>query len=417
MQFLVLKLHNTTLFHAWEGKRGRVDIEKCDKYSEGMLRGLSHMHIHGLAHRDLVMLNLMLSFAGDTIEIGDFGMAHSAASFLLDRNVTQLHGRSPEVLLSAGSGVASCPANLPAPAYTMDLWGAGVVCFALYFAALPFVAASEDEAGVAASLQSMSDLLGSPASTWPDVTNLRLWSKFGPKLLPVTREDPRATLMDPKFTKRQLPEDHGAIIDVVLSLLRWDPNDRAQTALAAESLGARAAGVSAAARPEAGSVPAFAESGADAPPPSDGFCKCGGGCGTHACVARKVRKCRTGGAGPACAGLASFEGCDYCSACKRSVTRSEKTAGIRTGCRSWRPTRIGSTTPSWSLATSRPSTACSRRSWWQAQVVGGRDMVFKAQGPDRFEPGMDHMNLSEHGKEKCRKRNMAITQTPEHQQL
>ena len=106
MQFLVLKLHNTTLFHAWEGKRGRVDIEKCDKYSEGMLRDLSHMHSHGLAHRDLVMLNLMLSFAGDTIEIGDFGMAHSAASFLLDRNVTQLHGRSPEVLLSAGSGVA-----------------------------------------------------------------------------------------------------------------------------------------------------------------------------------------------------------------------------------------------------------------------------------------------------------------------
>ena len=34
-QYLVLKLHNTTLAHTWEAKRCRIEFAKCDAYGGG----------------------------------------------------------------------------------------------------------------------------------------------------------------------------------------------------------------------------------------------------------------------------------------------------------------------------------------------------------------------------------------------
>jgi len=265
-----------------------------------MLRGLSRIHLHGIAHRDLAMPNLMLSFADDAVQIGDFGLASSAASCLLDRIVTQLAGRSPEVLLSAPAGEkANKSTNLPAPAYTMDLWSAGAVCFALYFASHPFTARADDADGMVQCLQSMIDLLGSPESSWPAITQLPLWSKIGSKLRPAARVEPRVAFRSPGFAKRLVPEDHGAI-DLVSSLLEWDPLARAMAAHAAQSCLARAAGVSAAARaPEVaaagdeGGAGEGAAAGVSAAAGDDvggvKRCMCAGGCG--------MRECTTHGSG------------------------------------------------------------------------------------------------------------------------
>jgi len=35
-QYLVLRLHNTTLLNVWESKDSRVELQKCDAYCEGI---------------------------------------------------------------------------------------------------------------------------------------------------------------------------------------------------------------------------------------------------------------------------------------------------------------------------------------------------------------------------------------------
>ena len=323
LQYLVLKLHSTTLAHTWEAERYRIEFAKCDAYGggansarpdpgpaptptpapapaparppfrnrgdRGALRGLAHLHLHGIVHRDFVMPNIMMSHGGDAVQIGDFGLASSAASCLLDRNVTHLHGRSPEVILSAVKGSST----LPAPAYTMDLWSAGVVCFALYFARLPFTAVSDDEHGVVACLQSMCDLLGSPESSWPGVAKLRLWSRYGAHLRSVAAAEPRVAFSSPEFTKREAPN----AVDLVASLLRWDPSQRAEAADAASALDARVAGVPAAtpAHTEAFAIEGEEKAASKSAVARDaGLCKCSGWCGTKACNLWKQRKYRTG---------------------------------------------------------------------------------------------------------------------------
>ena len=257
----------------------------------------------------------MMSHGDDAVQIGDFGLASSAASFLLDRNVTQLVGRSPEVILSAEKGSST----LPAPAYTMDLWSAGVVCFALYFARLPFTAVSDDEHGVVACLQSMCDLLGSPESSWPGVAKLRLWRRYGAHLRSVAAAEPRVAFSSPEFTKREAPN----AVDLVASLLRWDPSQRAEAADAASALAAQVAGVSAAL--ESAIEEAFAIEGEGAATgvsavarDDDGLRKCGGGCNTKACSRLKVRRHRTGD-NQLTYRLVPGHGHIYCSSCKCNV--------------------------------------------------------------------------------------------------
>ena len=77
------------------------------------------------------MVNMLLSYSDNTIQIADLGMAASADSFTLERNVSQMHVRAPEVLLAEPRGGAS--ARLSAALSTLDLWSAGIVVGALHF--------------------------------------------------------------------------------------------------------------------------------------------------------------------------------------------------------------------------------------------------------------------------------------------
>ena len=266
------------------------------------------------------MQNIMMSHGVDAVQIGDFGLASSAASCLLDRNVTQLNGRSPEVILSADQGSST----LTAPAYTMDLWSAGVVCFALYFARLPFTAVSDDEHGMVAFLQSMCDLLGSPELSWPDVAKLRFWSRYGAHLQWRAAAKPCVAFSSPEFTKREAPN----AVDLVASLLRWDPSQRAEAADAASALDARVAGVSAATCAHKKAFAIDAEDAANGVSAVAGHCKCGGGCGTKACIAMKTRRHRCGDDQITCR-FVPRDGHIYCSSCKCQVDDCPKVKKVR----------------------------------------------------------------------------------------
>ena len=78
------------------------------------------------------MMNLLSSFGDNVIQIADLGLSACAASFTLERNVTQITGRAPEVLAAR-----SFPTALTAGQGSMDIWGAGAICGAVFW--VPFV--------------------------------------------------------------------------------------------------------------------------------------------------------------------------------------------------------------------------------------------------------------------------------------
>ena len=120
-----------------------------------MFSGLQHLHRHGICHRDISMQNLLLSFSDNVIQIADMGLSGCAASFTLERRVTQITYRAPEVL-----AVHRFPSALTARQDSMDMWGAGVICSALHVACHMFCDSSEN--GPLQILQAVINVLGPP---------------------------------------------------------------------------------------------------------------------------------------------------------------------------------------------------------------------------------------------------------------
>ena len=139
----------------------------------------------------------------------------------------------------------------------------------------------------------------------------------------VAAAEPRVAFSSPEFTKREAPN----AVDLVASLLRWDPSQRAEAADAASALDARVAGVPAATPAH---KEAFAIEGEDAATSVSavardaGLCKCSGWCGTKACNMWKQRKYRTGNDQLTCR-LVPRDGNIYCSSCKCHVDDCPKT--------------------------------------------------------------------------------------------
>ena len=130
---IVFKHHNSSLHQVWKAARGFLPLDAAWRYSHHLFAGLAHMHSHGICHRDLTMMNLLLSFCDNIIQIADLGLSACAASFTLERNVTQITGRAPEVLAAH-----SFPTALTAGQGSLDIWGAGVICGALFLGAICF---------------------------------------------------------------------------------------------------------------------------------------------------------------------------------------------------------------------------------------------------------------------------------------
>ena len=116
------------------------------------------MHRHNVCHLDLCLPNMLLSFNDNTVVIADLGLAACASSFALERSVTQMAGRAPEVLFSHSGG--DYVAALTAPQCSVDLWSLGVVVAALQVGQHLFA-----KENVADQLQACVDFLGPPEDT------------------------------------------------------------------------------------------------------------------------------------------------------------------------------------------------------------------------------------------------------------
>lgn len=217
---LVFRYHDASLFHMWRAARGRLELDQAARYSRHVCSGLAHLHRHGICHRDVCLSNLLVSFRDNVVQVCDLGLAACAASFTLERNVTQMQARAPEVLLAQGPGVRTS-VGLSAPLSSVDLWSAGTVLAALHFGAELFGKATT----YIEQLQAMVDFLGPPLPAWPEAAKLKFWKMFAEKaVMEVPAQEPGDFLAS--SVSRPLPKGHPAI-DLTLSLLRWNPSARA----------------------------------------------------------------------------------------------------------------------------------------------------------------------------------------------
>lgn len=108
---------------------GCLPEESARNYFRQLVSGVSHMHTHGVVHRDLKLENALLDFTEKDLKIIDFGLSH-AFKHRLDGN-----GYEPERLKHFCGSKSYCPpemlASVPYEGYPADVYSLGVCLFAL----------------------------------------------------------------------------------------------------------------------------------------------------------------------------------------------------------------------------------------------------------------------------------------------
>ena len=172
-----------------------------------ILLGLAYLHKIGYFHRDMKPENLLLT--RDALKIADFGLAREIRSRppYTDYVSTRWY-RAPEVLLR--SSFYSCP---------IDIFATGGIFAELYSLRPLFPGSSEAD-----EVYKICSVLGTPtASTWPD--GLKLASAIGFKF-------PRFA---PTPLKKLIPHASDAALELIQSMVHWDPNKRPTAVQALQS--------------------------------------------------------------------------------------------------------------------------------------------------------------------------------------
>eukprot|EP01063_Lacrimia_lanifica_P023426 TRINITY_DN30950_c0_g1_i1.p1 TRINITY_DN30950_c0_g1~~TRINITY_DN30950_c0_g1_i1.p1 ORF type:complete len:323 (+),score=104.77 TRINITY_DN30950_c0_g1_i1:48-1016(+) len=136
--------------------------------------GLAFLHAHGVMHRDIKPMNVLVDPDCTAVKLCDFGMARSVdvAHRLISREAMTVYYRPPEVLLSSFAyGTAA------------DVWSAGVMfaevlcCGAVLF----------DHDTEVAMLMDIFQTLGTPTpATWPGLAEHPDYTSVFPRFRPAT---------------------------------------------------------------------------------------------------------------------------------------------------------------------------------------------------------------------------------------
>eukprot|EP00189_Rhodosorus_marinus_P012195 CAMPEP_0184737968 /NCGR_PEP_ID=MMETSP0315-20130426/719_1 /TAXON_ID=101924 /ORGANISM="Rhodosorus marinus, Strain UTEX LB 2760" /LENGTH=325 /DNA_ID=CAMNT_0027205461 /DNA_START=77 /DNA_END=1054 /DNA_ORIENTATION=- len=117
-------------------KEGLCEAEALT-VAEMILTSLVYLHKRGIAHRDIKLENVMLGSSNlDSVKLIDFGLAHRASDVTFSDNCTEFCGTlqycAPEICIKKSYN----PAHL-------DMWGLGVLLYALIARKLPFLQADK----------------------------------------------------------------------------------------------------------------------------------------------------------------------------------------------------------------------------------------------------------------------------------
>jgi len=162
------------------------------------LEGVAYMHKHGFFHRDMKPENLLIHQG--MVKIADFGLAREIRSMppYTDYVSTRWY-RAPEILLRS--------TNYNSP---VDIFAVGAIMAELYLNRPLFPGSNEHD-----QIYKLCSILGNPGpSLWPE--GLRLASRMGltfPSCQPVNLQS-------------IISNASMNAVDVMLSMLRWDPQKR-----------------------------------------------------------------------------------------------------------------------------------------------------------------------------------------------
>mmetsp|Transcript_27004 Transcript_27004/g.62352 ORF Transcript_27004/g.62352 Transcript_27004/m.62352 type:complete len:443 (-) Transcript_27004:33-1361(-) len=162
------------------------------------MQAVAHVHKNGYFHRDLKPENILVS--GEIVKLADFGLARELrARPPFTEYVSTRWYRAPEVLLK--STTYSAP---------LDIWACGGILAELYTNRPLFPGSSDTD-----QLHKICSVLGTPMmADWPDgftrATDMGLrWPQFVPTRL-----------------EQLIPQSGPDGIEVMYSMLHWDPNRR-----------------------------------------------------------------------------------------------------------------------------------------------------------------------------------------------
>lgn len=221
---LVLEYLPSSLSDVWRRAHGFLDWDLCSRYGQQLLEAAAFIHSQGVAHRDISLSNVLVCGRTNAIKLGDFGMAASAATFVVDRTLTTIYYRAPEAVLRLASPEGQAP---------LDMWSVGVVLAALWAACHIF--RSESSRGV---FRAQALFLGAgPELEWPECRQGARWEELR-TALPDTfpQSGARASLLSPSVVRRTLG-GRPKVAEMLAAILQWHPGRRlsAQAALRHEA--------------------------------------------------------------------------------------------------------------------------------------------------------------------------------------
>eukprot|EP00959_Pyramimonas_sp_CCMP1952_P267358 5590096-Pyramimonas_sp.AAC.1 len=181
------------------GPSNPLPKETVRSFMYQLIKGVAHIHRHGVMHRDLKPQNLLVDKANNILKIADLGLgrAFTVPVKSYTHEIVTLWYRAPEVLL--GCTHYSTP---------VDMWSVGCIFAEMAHKVALFPGDSELQ-----QLLHIFKMLGTPnESVWPNVTKLRDWHEF-----PQWR---------PTDLAKAIPElDHNGI-DLLKRMLVYDPAKR-----------------------------------------------------------------------------------------------------------------------------------------------------------------------------------------------
>jgi len=181
---------------------GGLDFNTTRSFLYQLLRGVSYCHQHRVLHRDLKPQNLLINREG-YLKLADFGLARAFGIPVRSytHEVVTLWYRAPDVLM--GSRKYSTP---------VDIWSVGCI-LAEMVNGRPLFPGNTDQD----QLIRIFKVLGTPNErSWPAVVDLPDWKSD------YTQYEPQAWAGNTGIVPSL--DSHG--VDLITSMLQYDPNQR-----------------------------------------------------------------------------------------------------------------------------------------------------------------------------------------------